>query len=166
MEQIFRPMRRNRQELPQEECIKIIENATAGVLCVLGDNGYPYGVPISFVYHEGVLFFHSALEGHKIDAIRAEEKCSFTIIAADDVQPSEYMTYYRSVIAFGRIRIIEDEGEKIAALRMLGEHYNPGHPTATQHKIDRSGHRLLMLRMDIEHLSGKVAKELVGRSPL
>ena len=65
----FRPMRRKRQELPKEECKKILNNATAGVLSVLGDGGYPYGVPISYVYAEGKLYFHSAVEGHKLDAI-------------------------------------------------------------------------------------------------
>ena len=100
-------MRRKRQELPKEECEKILKNATAGVLSVLGDGGYPYGVPMSFVYAEGKLYFHSAVEGHKLDAIVKEDKCSFTVIDQDEIHPDEYTTYFRSVIAFGRIHRIE-----------------------------------------------------------
>ena len=115
----FRPMRRLRQEMTTKECIGILEKATAGVLALVGDNGYPYGVPLSYVYHDGAIYFHSAIAGHKIDAIRSEERCSFTVIDNDEVHPDKYTTYFRSVIVFGRIHIIEDETGKISALRLL-----------------------------------------------
>ena len=79
-------------------------------LALLGDNDYPYAVPISYVYHDGKLYFHSALAGHKVDAILKCDKASFCVIEKDDVQPEKYTTFFRSVIAFGRIHIIEDEG--------------------------------------------------------
>ena len=99
----FREMRRKRQQLSNEESVAILEKATAGTLALLGDGDYPYAVPISYVYHEGKLFFHSALAGHKVDAIRKCEKASFCVIEQDDVQPKKYTTFFRSVIAFGRI---------------------------------------------------------------
>ena len=68
-------MRRKRQELAPERCIEILQNGTAGVLSVMGDDGYPYGVPLSYAYKDGKIYFHSAVEGHKIDALRKEEKC-------------------------------------------------------------------------------------------
>ena len=123
----FREMRRKRQQLAEEESIAILEKATAGTLALLGDNDYPYAVPISYVYHEGKLYFHSALAGHKVDAIRKCDKASFCVIEKDDVQPEKYTTFFRSVIAFGRIYIIEDEHEKLEAARMLGNRYNPNH---------------------------------------
>jgi len=126
-------MRRKRQELPKEECEKILNNATAGVLSVIGDGGYPYGVPISFVYAEGKLYFHSAVEGHKIDAIAKENKCSFTIIDQDEIHPDEYTTYFRSVIAFGRIHRLENTEDLLHGLRLLGEKYNLGDHTGLQH---------------------------------
>ena len=107
----FRQMRRKRQQLAEEESIAILEKATAGTLALLGDNDYPYAVPISYVYHDGKLYFHSALTGHKVDAIRKCDKASFCVIEKDDVQPEKYTTFFRSVIAFGRIHIIEDEQE-------------------------------------------------------
>ncbi len=159
-------MRRNKQELPTAECIKIIEKATAGVLSLVGDGGYPYGVPLSYVYRDGALYFHSAVTGHKIDAIRSEERCSFTVVDRDEVHPDEYTTYFRSVIVFGRIHVIEDEAEKLSSLRLLGERYNPGHPAATNKEIGKhlSPENLLqhivLLRLDIEYLTGKEAIEL------
>ena len=76
----FREMRRKRQQLSNDESIAILEKATAGTLALLGDDDYPYAVPISYVYHEGKLFFHSALAGHKVDAIRKYEKASFCVM--------------------------------------------------------------------------------------
>ena len=153
-------MRRKRQELPKEECEKILNNATAGVLSVLGDGGYPYGVPISYVYAEGKLYFHSAVEGHKLDAIVKEDKCSFTI---------EYTTYFRSVITFGRIRRLESMEEILHGLQLLGGKYNPGDHAGLQHEIDKSvampggipHTRVTVLCMEIDHISGKEAIELV-----
>ncbi len=116
----FRSMRRKRQLLPQEESIKILENATAGTLALLGDGGYPYSLPISYVYRDGSLFFHSALKGHKVDAIRGCEKASFSVIERDDVKPREFTTYFRSVVCFGRIHIIEDDEEKMGCLAQAG----------------------------------------------
>ena len=79
----FREMRRKRQQLSNDESVAILEKATAGTLALLGDDDYPYTVPISYVYYDGKLYFHSALAGHKVDAIRKCDKAS--LIA--EVQP-------------------------------------------------------------------------------
>jgi nitroimidazol reductase NimA-like FMN-containing flavoprotein (pyridoxamine 5'-phosphate oxidase superfamily) len=120
----FRAMRRKRQQLSDEESIGILQKATAGTLALLGDNDYPYAVPISYVYHERKLYFHSALAGHKVDAIRKCDKASFCVIDKDEVHPEKYTTFFRSLIAFGRIHIIEDEQEKQETARLLGNRYN------------------------------------------
>ena len=157
----FRPMRRNRQQLSEEESIELLKKGTAGTLALLGDNGYPYAVPISYVYADGKLYFHSALSGHKIDAIRGCDKASFCVIAQDDVQPEKYTTFYRSIIAFGRIHIIEDEQEKLVTARLLGNRYNPNQEEALQKELEKGLARMVMIRFDIEHLTGKAAIELV-----
>ena len=157
----FRDMRRKRQQLSESESIGILQKATSGTLALLGDNGYPYAVPISYVYSEGKLYFHSALTGHKVDAIRNYDKASFCVIDKDDVQPEKYTTYFRSVIAFGRIRIIEDEVEKLDIARLLGNRYNPNQDEALQKEIEHGLNRMLAIRFDIEHLTGKEAIELV-----
>ena len=157
----FRQMRRKRQQFSEEESISILQNATAGTLALLGDDDYPYAVPISYVYADGRLYFHSALTGHKVDAIRRCDNASFCVIEQDEVHPKQYTTYYRSLIAFGRIHIIEDEAEKLATARMLGNRYNPNDEESLQKEIEHGLTRMLMIRFDIEHLTGKAAIELV-----
>ncbi len=157
----FRSMRRKRQQLSEEKSIGILQKSTAGTLALLGDNGYPFAVPISYVYAEGKLYFHSALSGHKVDAIRNCDKASFCVINKDDVQPAKYTTFFRSVIAFGRIHIIEDEQEKLETARLLGDRYNPNQEEALQKELEKGLSRMMMIRFDIEHLTGKQAIELV-----
>lgn len=157
----FRPMRRKRQQLSNEEAVSILNRSTSGTLALLGDNDYPYAVPISFVYADGRIYFHSALAGHKVDAIRHCDKASFCVIDKDDVQPEEYTTYFRSVVAFGRIHVVDDETEKMAAVRLLGDRYNHGHDESLQKELEKGFSRMLVIRFDIEHLTGKEAIELV-----
>ena len=157
----FRDMRRKRQQLSDEESVGILQRSTSGTLALLGDNGYPYAVPISYVYSEGKLYFHSALTGHKVDAIKNHDKASFCVIDKDDVQPEKYTTFFRSVIAFGRIHIIEDEVEKLGIARLLGNRYNPNQDEVLQKEIEHGLNGMLAIRFDIEHLTGKEAIELV-----
>ena len=158
---MFREMRRKRQKLSDEQTEAVFEHATHGVLSLIGDDGYPYGVPVSYVYANKAIYIHSALEGHKIDAIRACDKVSFIVVDADDVVADEYTTYFRSAIAFGRARILEDKNEKMQALRLLGDHYNPGHDEALEAEISKGFERLHMIEIEIEHMSGKQAIELL-----
>lgn len=157
----FREMRRKRQQLSNEESIGILQKTTSGTLALLGDGGYPYTVPISYVYDDGKLYFHSAMSGHKVDAIRNCDKASFCVIDQDNVRPAEYTTYFRSVIAFGRIRIVEDETEKLAIARIIGNRNNPNQEDALQKELEHGLSRMLAIRFDIEHLTGKEAIELV-----
>ena len=159
----FRAMRRKRQQLSEKENISILQKATAGTLALLGDNGYPYAVPISYVFADGKLYFHSALSGHKVDAIRNCDKASFCVIDKDDVQPEKYTTYFRSVIAFGRIHIIEDAQEKLETARLLGDRYNPNQEEALRKELEKGLSRMVMIRFDIEHLTGKQAIEMVNQ---
>ena len=159
----FRAMRRKRQQLSEEKSIGILQKSTAGTLALLGDNGYPYAVPISYVYADGKLYFHSALSGHKIDAIRNSDKASFCVIDQDEVHPEKYTTYFRSVIAFGRIHIIEDAQEKLETARLLGDRYNPNQEEALQKEMEKGLSRMVMIRFDIEHLTGKQAIEMVNQ---
>lgn len=154
---MFREMRRNRQQLPQEEAIRILAGRTSGVLALHGDDGYPYAVPLSYVYRDGKLYFHCAQSGHKLDAIRSDSRASFCIIDQDQVVPEKYATSYRSVIAFGQIRIVSDDVQKREALTLLAQKYahNDG-----QQEIDRLISHTCLLEFTIEHLTGKEALSL------
>ncbi len=157
----FREMRRNRQQLAKSECDAILSTATSGTLALLGDNGYTYAVPMSYVYADGKIYFHSARTGHKVDAIRQHDKVSFCVIAADDVHPSEFTTYFRSVIIFGTARILDDDDEKVGVLRKLGERYSPCDETNLSDEISKGLERLLIIEVSIDHMTGKEAIELV-----
>ncbi len=158
---MFREMRRKQQQLSPEECEEILTQATSGVLSVLGDEGYPYGVPLSHAFCDGTLYFHCALEGHKIDALRADPKCSFTVIAADKVVEQEYTTRFRSVIAFGQIRFLAGEQKRAAAL-LLANRLSPSMAQNNPEHVEAGIAYMEMLALDIEHLSGKESRELVA----
>lgn len=161
---VFREMRRKKQALSQQEVADILHKRTSGVLALWGDNDYPYAVPISYVYDDGKIYFHSAKSGHKIDAIQRTTKASFCVIDKDLVIPEEYTTYFRSVIAFGQIKVIEDESEKRATIEKLAIKYAPEDTAANRdNAINREWEPLCMLEMTIDYVTGKEAIELVKK---
>ena len=161
---MFRPMRRSRQALGIDACKEVLSRGTSGVLALLGDGGWPYAVPMSYAFDGEKLYFHCAREGHKLDAIRREARASFCVVDRDEVVPEEYTTYFRSVIAFGRVRVIEDEAQKRDAVELLARRYFPQDSAENRHRaIEREWVGLCMLEMDIEHLSGKEAVEFARK---
>ena len=159
---MFREMRRNRKELGFTECVKILRRNTSGVLAVLGDDGYPYAVPMSFVLDGDTLYFHCAKSGHKLDAIQRCDKASFCIIDQDEVLPQKYTTCYRSVIVFGRACMVEDADEMREAIGKLAVKYHPqGKKEERDAEIERDSARLCMFKLKIEHMTGKEGIELV-----
>ncbi len=161
---MFRPMRRAKQQLPPAEAEAILAGGTSGVLAVLGDDGYPYAVPLSYVYADGKIYFHCAKSGHKLDAVRREAKASFCVVAQDQVVPAEYTTYFRSVIAFGRVRVLTEPREVRAAIEKLARRYAPEDTAARRAElIEKELPLLCMLEFSVEHLTGKEAKELMLR---
>ena len=107
-----RSMRRARLALDERECEEILKRGKYGVLAVQGDEGYPYTVPLNYVFIDGAIYFHSAKEGHKIDAITREAKASFCVVDKSAVVPELFATAYKSIIAFGRVRIVEEQEER------------------------------------------------------
>lgn len=159
----FEKMRRRRQQLSDEETLSLLCHATAGVLSVVDEQGFPYGVPLSYVYDDHKLYFHSALTGHKMSAIRHSDKATFSVICQDEVHPETYTTHFRSVICFGRVRTVNDEEGKLRALRLLGERYNPGDERALEAEVRKGVSHVAVIEMTLEHVTGKEAIELVGK---
>lgn len=161
---MFHKMRHTVQQLSYEEAEAVLLRCSAGVLALTGDKAFPYAVPLSYVYDGEHIYFHSATEGHKIDAILRNPNASFAVIDQDEVIPEKYTTAYRSVIVFGGIRIIEDEGEKRSAIRKLAVKYAPDN-TEQQHTavIDGAWSRFCVLEMSIAHMTGKQGIELVAK---
>ena len=162
---MFRELRRKKQQLSTKECVEILRKRTSGVLAVFGEDGYPYAVPISYVYEDGKIYFHSAKAGHKIDAIQQNSKVSFCIIDQDQVVPEKYTSYFRSVIVFGKVRILEDDQEKYKSIEQLAVKYAPDDREEERKKaIEQEWNAFCMLELTIEHMTGKEAKELAKKN--
>ena len=160
---MFREMRRKKQLLSETETIEILQSCTSGVLAVIGDDDYPYAVPLSFAYKDGKLFFHFAKAGHKIDSMVKNNKVSFCAIKTDNVIQKTFTTHFRSAIVFGRARILTENGEKKYALECLVEKYSPDYITEGQSEIERDWNRVCVAEVEIEHMTGKAAIEIINK---
>ena len=161
---MFRDLRRKKQALTEAECRDILSRGAYGVLAVAGDDGYPYAVPVNYVLRGNAIYFHSAKTGHKIDAIARNDKVSFCVVDKSDLAPERFTTYFKSVIAFGRARIVDDKAESLDALTALTQTLAPSEsPDHQREEIEQCEHAgsVAIVAIDIEHLSGKQAIELV-----
>ena len=157
---MFREMLRKKQQLPEEECIEILKNELRGVLSVIGDDDYPYGMPINHFYCEedGKIYFHSGRKGHKIDAMKSHDKASFCVYDQGFRREGEWALNIRSVIVFGRIEFIEDR-EKIYEIARHLSHKFTDDEEYIEREIVRSGPGTLMFALVPEHMTGKLVNE-------
>lgn len=157
---MFREMRRGKQLLSMEDTIAVMGRCTNGILACLGDGEYPYAVPVSYVYFNNKIYFHSAKAGHKVDAIVKNPKVSFAVVDEDTIVSKEYTSYFRSVIAFGKARIVEGD-ERLEAFAALVEKYSGDQPEEAKHKEITGCTQAYIIGVDVEHITGKEAIEYV-----
>ena len=157
---MFRQLRRIKQQLTQEECISVLKNEVRGVLSVLGDNDYPYGLPINYLYSEdeNKIYFHGAKEGHKIDSIKKCDKVSFCIYDKGVQSEVKKGLDYKSVIVFGRIKIVEDFDKTIDICRKLSAQFDFGEDYIEE-EIKKFAKFVLCLELTPEHICGKRVNE-------
>ncbi len=157
---MFREMLRKKQQLTQEECVQILKSEPRGVLSVLGDDGYPYGMPLNHYYCEedGKLYFHGGKAGHKIDAMKRHPKASFCVYDRGFQREGQWALNIRSVIVFGTIEWVGDQEKIYAISRQLSYKF-----TQDEAYIDReilsAGPRTGMFALVPEHMTGKLVKE-------
>ena len=151
---MFRTMRREERQMTPEAAKSLLKAGKTGGLACLGDGGYPYALPLNYVYHQDKIYFHTAKEGHKVDAVLKNPKVSFALVGADKIVSAEYTTHYSSVIAFGRARIAEGE-ERVKASRALNERLAGDRPEAEREKSVNECESAYIIAIDIEHLTGK-----------
>ena len=156
----FRELRRNSQAIPREECLAILDRNENGVLALLGDGDYPYAVPLNYVRTGERLFFHCAMEGHKIDAVRRHDKASFCVIVAAQLDAQAYTTRFRSVIAFGRVQLLNDAEACARALEAIGDRFCPATPDQTRMEIRGALDHTAIIVFSMEHISGKESRAL------
>ena len=156
---MFRPMRRIRQQLTQEDCARILTSERRAALSVHGEDGYPYAVPVNFVYlpEENAVAFHCAREGHKLDAIRRDPRVCLTLWT-DGEQREDWSYYVESVVVFGRAECVADEARREAVARRLGNRYFPD-PQMTEDDIRGGLSRAEIVVITIDHMTGKLVHE-------
>ena len=152
---MFRGMRRADRQANDEQAKLILEKAEYGVLSTLSENGYPYGVPISYVYVDDCIYLHSAKTGHKLDNISANDKVSFCVVSQKESIPEKFSTSYQSVVYFGQASQIEGE-EKKAALLALIKKYAPGHIESGTEYVNNAMEKTIVVKIVCEHMTGKV----------
>lgn len=158
-------MRRKNQELTPDDNIEILKRGKTGILAVLGDNDYPYTVPLNYIYLNDKIYFHCAKTGHKIDSINKSSKVSFCVIDKDEVVPEKYGTDFRSIVAFGRARIMQTD-EMMPVIQAFTKKYCPFDNETIQKEIDREFKLLCMVEITIEHITGKQAMDFVRKKTL
>jgi len=150
-------MRRRDRAAGHRDAEKLLSQCEYGVLSTVGEDGQPYGVPLSYAYKNNSLYFHSALSGHKLDNILGNPKVSFCVVGHTRVLPAEFSTEYESVIAFGTVSEVSGE-EKTAALRLLVEKYSPGFIEEGLRYIEREDKVTKVLKVEIDHVTGKARR--------
>ena len=156
----FRPLARGRQALSQEECIRLLQEEKRGVLSLLGDDDYPYGVPIDHWYNpeDGKLYFHSGPSGHKVDAMLRNDKASFCVTDAGTPENNGWALDFKSVIVFGRLEPVKDHDRALEISRKLSLKFTQD-LDYIEEDIRRSGERVLCFALKPEHISGKRVSE-------
>ena len=157
---MFREMRRKKQQVSKDACIDILSQEKRGALAVNGEDGYPYVVPVNFYYDEPTetLYFHGAKTGHKIDSIQKNPKVCFTVWTSGTRKEGDWAYYVSSVVVFGTASLVTDSDLLREKLRVIGLKYYP-----TAEEVDQVMHRTLgnvqMIAVHVDHMTGKLVHE-------
>ena len=152
------PMRRRDRELSEAEALEILAKSEFGVLATVGDDGWPYAVPVNHALMDGALVIHCAMAGHKLDNLAANARVSYCVVTQAEVLPEELATRYESAIAFGRAVRLEAEAERRAALQAFGRRFAAQHPERVREEIEKDLFRTVVLRIDLERVTGKARR--------
>ena len=157
---MFRIMRRFKQQISEEECIRILQEEKRGILSMHGEDGYPYGIPMNHWYNpeNGKLYFHCAKTGHKLDTIRKNDKVSYCVHDTGYRKEGEWALNISSVVIFGRISLVTDE-EKA---KEIGTHLCrkfTDDEEYIQKELQNALPRAQCLELTIDHMTGKLVNE-------
>ena len=157
---MFRAMRRFKQQISDAECIEILKTEKRGVLSLIGDDGYPYGIPISHFYdeHDGKIYFHGAKEGHKIDAIKANPKASFCVMDKGFRKDGEWVLNIKSVVAFGKVSLVTDSKKAEEICTKLVQKFTDD-KEYLEKELKNALPRVQCFEFTIEHMTGKLVNE-------
>lgn len=151
---MFKEMRRKDRQLEHSEALDILNNCNYGILSTMSKNGYPYGVPVSYVAVDDSIYFHCAVEGNKLENIMDHDKVSFCVVGQTCTLPEEFSTNYESVVIFGRAIEAFDNEKNMALLEILKK-YSPEYMESGKAYIEKFNAKTKVIKISMEHISGK-----------
>lgn len=155
---MFKPIKKNHLALSNDEIKTTLLKGEFGVLGTVGENGYPYTIPVNYVYLNNSIYFHGSTECHKLENIAFNDKVSFTVVTYTKVLPAKFDTEYESIIAFGTATEIGESEKEPILLEILNK-YSPDYLSSGKACIDKAINALKIIKIDIAHISGKAYKE-------
>ena len=150
-----REMYKKERQMSSEATAAIFSKGNHGTLAVNGDDGYPYAVPVNYVYDGGKIYIHSAKYGYKIDAVKRDDKVCFSAILNSKVQQDKFTAAFQSVIAFGKISFVEDEAEKKRILEQFIYKMSPEFVEGGMKFVNAAIGKTALLCIDVEEIKGK-----------
>ena len=157
---MFRPIRKKKNEISVDKAKALLHSSRRGVLAVNGDDGYPYAIPINYLYDEEneKIIFHGAKAGHKVDALKKNDKICFTVFGNEMVKEEAWAPFLQSAVVFGRCHLVESQEEAIVLVKKFAAKYYPNMDMVNE-EAALSGRAVQMFEIQIEHLSGKEIQE-------
>ena len=157
---MFRPIRKKKNQISDDAAKELLRTSRRGVFAVNGDDGYPYAIPINFLYDEDAqkIYFHGSRAGHKVDSLRACDKVCFTVYGNETIKDEPWAPYMQSVVVFGRCRLLESGEESLALVKRFAMKYYPDE-SLVDIEIAEGGRAVQMYEITIEHYSGKEVQE-------
>lgn len=151
---MFKQLRRTDRRLDDAAAAKLLQEGSYGVLSTVDSGGYPYGVPVNYVFYEGALYFHGAADGHKHQNLLANPRASFCVVERAETVPEKFTTRYASVIVFGQLEEVLGADKEEAMLAFLRK-YAGAHVEEGMQRVHQAANRLRVLRLNIELITGK-----------
>ena len=154
---MFREMRRKEKMLTNEEMLELMDTVEYGVLSTVGEDGWSYGVPVSFVYKDEKIYFHAALTGQKLDNILFNNKVSFCVVKDVELLPEDFNTKFKSVIAFGEVTEVPESG-KNDIYKLIIEKFSKDFIPSGMEYARTDGPKAKVFQIDVQHITAKGKK--------
>ena len=157
---MFRPIRKKKKEINIDAAKDLLRSSRRGVLAVNGDEGYPYAIPLNYLYDDEnqKIIFHGAKVGHKVDSLKKSDKVCFTVFGNETIKEEDWAPYLQSVVVFGRCHLVENRDDTIRLVKKFARKYYPNEDLVHE-EVASSGMGVQMFEIEIEHLSGKEIQE-------
>ena len=157
---MFRPIRKKKNEISLDAAKELLRCSRRGILAVNGDHGYPYAIPINYLYDKDAqkIIFHGAKAGHKVDSLKACDKVCFTLFGNESIQEESWAPFLQSVVVFGRCHLVENREDSMKLIKKFAMKYYPDEKMVDD-EVALSGSSTQMFEIEIEHLSGKRVQE-------